>query len=151
MRVTVVRPYGDDIRQRMFRALEQAGLAPRPDDVIPAGTVDRVVLAVLRTRPEHVLVVPFNAQRDHEGKRTNGLQLLQQLDAETAGAFPWPVLMPVSRYGAAAAHLMLAESERAEVSPRLRERVLLIDEEDLADPRLAGRIRDHVQRWRTAA
>ncbi|MBZ0112057.1 MAG: hypothetical protein K8J08_06330 [Thermoanaerobaculia bacterium] len=144
MRVAVVRPYGERIRKRMFSAIEAAGLEIRSDDILPAHSPDRVVLEQIGTRTDHVLLVPFHAQRDLEGCWTNGFQLLGLLE-RIEPTFPWIVLMPVSRFGAAGAHLTLSSSNGDGPSSKVREKVLLIDEEGLDDPDLPGRIRRHVE------
>jgi hypothetical protein len=129
----------------MFSALAAAGLEVRPEDVLPSHSPDRVVLQTIQERVDHALLVPYNAQRDTEGNWTNGLQLLGLLE-QINPAFPWPVLMPVSQFGAGGAFAMLSRTNGQGPSSRVRERVLLIEEDGLADPDLPERIRRHLER-----
>jgi len=77
--VTVVRPYGRSIRQRVFALLERAGLVVQEADVIPKGTSDESVLERLRERPPEILLIPFHAHRDEHGESLNGIAIAERL------------------------------------------------------------------------
>lgn len=104
-RVLVVRPYGEHIRERVFRLLEDAGWTGNHDS-IPTGTDDtRAVQKVLRD-PARVLLVPFHGHRSEDGASVDGLRFLLRLHHEAGRGFRWRVLMPYSRFAAPALHLL---------------------------------------------
>lgn len=145
-KVLVVRPYGRQIRERMFGHLEKAGLSIDEVDVIQAGTPNRAAVTSIRSRPNHVLLVPFHAHVDHDGEQVNGLDVLQLLDEE--GGLDAPALMPVSKVGMAAAQLMMSGGgSGGKLSLSARDRILFIDEEELDDPGLFRRIEAHLRRF----
>ena len=142
--VSVVRPYGRQIRERVFALLERAGLSPREQDVIPKGTDDEQVVATLRRLRPDVLVIPFHAHRDGHGETVNGLDLIERLLEEAPELSSLPILMPASMTALPAAHLRLSPLAPRPLPERVRSRILLIDESDLDAPGLADAIRDHV-------
>ena len=143
-RVSVVRPYGRQIRERVFALLDRAGLSPREEDVIPKGTDDEQVVATLRRQRPDVLVIPFHAHRDGRGETVNGLDLIERLLEEAPELSSLPILMPASMTALPAAHLRLSPLAPRPLPERVRSRILLIDESDLDAPGLADAIRDHV-------
>lgn len=143
--VTVIRPYGLSIRQRVFALLERAGLAVRSADVVPKGTTDEDVIHLLKGRPPEILLVPFHAHRDGRGEIVNGLDLLERL----AGSVPLervPVIMPVSAMALPAAHLKLSPSSAQPFDVNLRSNVLLLDESELDHPESVAAVVQHVRR-----
>ncbi|MDX1630972.1 MAG: hypothetical protein R3234_03875 [Thermoanaerobaculia bacterium] len=146
MKLTVVRPYREEIRERVFSTLEKAGLEIDSDRIIPPGTPDEEAIEVLESRPGDALLVPFHAQRDEEGHRTNGIELLNGLSERVGVDALGPVIMPVSRFGAGAARLLLSPTAFSDDAPQeeLRNKILLITEEEIDEPDLPARIRNHL-------
>ena len=143
--VTVVRPYTPRIREKMFGTLSEAGLSIDPDHVIPPGTPDDEVVRQVGNRIGHVLLVPFHAHRDSEGKELNGLDVAALIHERCPALNRSRILMPVSKFGMAAATLRLEKTPgEGGLPPELRDRILLIQEDDLGDPGLQGRIRQHI-------
>jgi hypothetical protein len=139
--VTVVRPYGPRIRERMFQLLTDAGARVGAESVVPAGTSDEEAVAAVIRLAHPILLVPFHGQRDASGRATDGLKLLRMLRQELGGAFPWRVLMPVSNVARAALTLEFASGQ---VPSDIEQATLVIDEADLSSPTLADRIRSHI-------
>ena len=137
--VTVVRPYGDRIRRRVFGHIKRAGLRIDSSHVVPTDATDDEAVQLVQRFNDPVLLVPYHARRNRSGSMTDGLEFLRILVARV-GALTQRVLMPVSRFGAAGLELALMREELP------REAVLIITEDELGDLALALRIRDHVKR-----
>lgn len=143
--VTVVRPYGDRIRARVFACLGEAGLQIRPDDIIPTGTSDQECIERVRGTANRILLVPFHGHRDSEGQRVTGVEFIAKLDRACDGHFGWRVLMPVSKFAKPAVELMFNQTASdGPLRPELRSAILWMFENELDDPGLAQRVQDHV-------
>lgn len=143
--VVVVRPYTTRLRRRVWDMLRQAGLDMDEALQIPATTSDHEAVAlVLETRPD-ALLVPFHAHRDPDGTPLDGLTFCRRL-AQTPGARPLPVLMPVSRMAAANLRLSSHAGEHAALHTELLEtRILVLEDEVLEDPDTPARVVDHLR------
>ena len=136
-KVTVVRPYDEAIRRRVFGILEQAGLSIGERDIIAPGVSNEEVLEQLEWCRDHTLLIPFHAHRDESGKSLNGVSLYREVRDRWPHLRDNPVLMPV-------------EDASANVVRKLLEiqgsgRVLVISANELDDPdAVAERVRDHV-------
>ncbi|MCX4242847.1 PleD family two-component system response regulator [Paraliomyxa miuraensis] len=141
-----VRPYWSRIRTRMVAMMDRAGLYVDEDLKVENGTPDEdAIQQILDTDPD-VLLVPFNAHRDAEGKPLDGLTLCRRL-SETTGARPLPVLMPVSSMGAAILRLMSTTGVHAAAyADLLADRILVLEEDTLDDPEVPARVVAHVRR-----
>jgi hypothetical protein len=153
--VTLVRPT-EELRERLLRILPQAGLVVSSDDVLPPTCSDEQVVVELRQRRSRLLVIPFR-QPALAGGRTNGVELLQRLEREAPEVARAPILLPVTMFGAGAARLLLGEANPDETLTReTRHRILVLQEDELDDPKLPSVVRMHVQLhamrgWPTAA
>jgi hypothetical protein len=136
-----VRPYHERIRERVFLALQRAGCAISLSDVIRAGTSDDEAVTRVLASSHRVLLVPFHAHKDAQGRPVDGVQFVTKLAAR-AKAWRWRVLMPVSPYAAPA--VSMAMSAAAPGSPLARGEVLFMPEAELDDPELPAKIRKHV-------
>lgn len=143
-RVSVVRPYGRQIRERVFAVLERAGLSPHEEDVIPKGTEDQEVVERLRRQKPEVLLIPFHAHRAGNGETLNGLDLVERLNKDLPDLANVPILMPASVAALPAAHLRLSPLAPRPLSDHVRHRILVIDESKLDAPELVDVIRQHV-------
>jgi hypothetical protein len=138
--VTAVRPYAPRIRKRVFDHMAKAGCPILPENVIAAGTADAEAVRFVLTQKSSVLLVPFHAHRDTEGRKVDGLTFLGALD-QASVAFVWHVVMPVSTFATPAVTAMFT---RGDVPARARDRILLLQEDELDDPAATERIRRHV-------
>ncbi len=143
--VTVVRPYGPSIRQRVFALLERCGLVVLEADVIPKGTSDERVLEKLRERPPEILLIPFHAHRDQNGDGLNGIAIAERLAAALPSLARVPILMPASTVALPGARLRLSPLGSHPLSDDLRARILLIDESALDQPETVAAILHHVR------
>lgn len=144
IQVTVVRPYAERIRKKMFAQIEKAGLEIRLDNVIAGSTPDDEALRILEGRGDHVFLIPFHAHLDADGKEVNGLDFANRLHKEYAGLRQCKILMPASTFAAASAQLRFANLARFGLDEGLGERVMVITEDELEDTTLPERIRQHV-------
>ena len=135
-RVTVVRPYGERVRARVFALLSRASLEVVPDDIVPSGTSDADAIARVLASPNRILLVPFHAHRDASEDTLDGISFVRLLVA-TAPNRGFRVIMPVSRFAAAAVSL-------ARTAGDMPSAVLLVDEDELADPGLVTKVLAHV-------
>lgn len=133
----VVRPYGERIRARVFSLVDAAGYQISADDLVPQGESDADAAARVFVRGSRRLVVPYHGHRDREGVPLDGLTFVEHL-RKLDPSFPWRVLMPVSRFGAAA-----VESVRESLDATLLASVLFVSEDDLEQPRLVSALRQH--------
>lgn len=143
--VTVVRPYGPRIRAKVFPLLEGVGMRIESSDVIPAGTSDDEAVARVLTTGNDVLLVPFHGHVDDQGRRVDGLEVLRRL-AVIRPSFPWLVIMPVSNFAAAAMTLALGRSGPEGLPDALRERLIVLTEEDLDARDAAAKLRAKIAR-----
>lgn len=143
--VTVVRPYGPSIRQRVFALLERSGLVVRDADVIPKGTSDESVIEKLRERPPEILLIPFHAHRDERGEDVNGIAVAERLAAALPSLAGVPILMPASTVALPGARLKLSPLGPHPLSDELRARILLLDESALDQPGTVAAILHHIR------
>lgn len=143
--VLVVRPYDERIRSRVFHAMEQAGGSFSDEDQIPTGTGDEQAIQWVLRHPARILLVPFHGHRAEDGHSLDGLHFLVRLHQAASGTFPWRVVMPYSRFAAAAVDLRVRSRNYEREYPReLREALLLLSEDDLDRPDVATRIAAHL-------
>ena len=133
----VVRPYGDRIRGRVFGLVQAAGFRIATEDVIAEGVPDAEAAARVTARGALRLVVPYHGHRSANGEALDGLSFLDHLRRLDA-AFPWRVLMPVSRFGASA-----VESARASLDATLSSALLVVPEDELERPTLVATLAQH--------
>lgn len=137
-RLTVVRPYDASIRAKVFACLEAAGLKPRQEDIIAQGVSDAEVIALLRRRQGHALLIPFHPHRDKDRRSVNGVTLYQTLCKGLPELQKTPVFMPVEKG--------MSSLVRKLVQLRGADTVLIIEEEELGrTDRVASRIRSHLR------
>jgi hypothetical protein len=136
-----VRPYRERIRERVFTALQRAGCVIAPNDIVPAGTSDEDAVARVLGSTHRVLLVPFHAHKDPQGRPVDGMQFITRLEA-SAPSWRWRVVMPVSSVAAPA--VSIAMSSAAAGTPFARGDVLFMPEAELDDPALLTRIRRHL-------
>jgi CheY-like chemotaxis protein len=142
--VTVVRPSAE-VRERVLRLLREAGLEAGDADVLPAGFSDDETVAALRQRRSRLLVIPFR-QPTTNGGRANGIDLVQRLEREAPELARTPIVLPVTVFGAGAVRLLLGESNLDETLTRAtRHRILVVQEEELDEARVAQMVRLHVR------
>ncbi len=138
-RVTVVRPYGQRIRARVFALLEAVGYRVRAEDVIEEGAGDQDAVQRIIALGARRLVVPYHGHRDRAGAVLDGLGLLRRLH-EAVPTFPYRVLMPVSRFGAAA-----VEVARQRLPLELAPAIVFVNEDELGEPGLVSRVAEHFE------
>jgi hypothetical protein len=145
-RATLVRPQGEPLRQRLLELLQEIGIEATAEDVLSSELDDDEVVAALRQRgSSQLLVVPFR-QPTAGGGRAHGIDLLQRLEQEVPETAGLPVLLPVNVFSAGQVRLMLGESNPDEtLSRRTRHRILMLLEDELADPRSAELLRMHLR------
>lgn len=144
MPAVLVRPYGADVRASVHVAVARAGWRLLPLHVVAPRTPDDQALAFVRGVGARVLIVPFHAHRDDRGEFVDGLSLLHKLAVQVP-MFPWRVLMPISRTGAAALGLRLARLPEGDTAARTTNAAtLLLDEDDLAGADTSFRIDRHL-------
>lgn len=144
-RVTLVRPHDELLRQRLLALLKEIGIEATGEDVLPCELGDDEVVAALRRRGSELLVIPFR-QPGENGRRTHGVDLLQRLERELPETAGLPVLLPVSVFSAGHARLMLGESNPDDtLSRRTRHRILMLLEDELAEPQSAELLRMHLR------
>jgi hypothetical protein len=136
--VTVVRPYGEAIRKKVFAILESCGLNVAQKHVIPPSTSDPEVLSILRSRPGHVLLLPFHGHLDATKKIVNGISLFRKIRDELPElAARAPVLMPVENHSASVVESL--------VSLLGASTILLMPESSLAQGEaMAEKVRGHL-------
>ena len=121
-----VRPYGERLRPRVFRLLEELGLDVRTPEGAGSEASNEDVVALLREERADVLLVPFHVVRTPDGGRTTGLDLVALLRQR----LPWtgrvPVVMPVSLFAAAAFEKVWSDAPVGDVFP-LKEDDLPLD------------------------
>jgi hypothetical protein len=141
---TILRP-SDELRDRLLPVLAQAGVAVGDGDVLPLETSDDEVIAALRHRRSHLLVIPFR-QQAQDGVRTHGLELLHRLEREAPEPGRAPVLLLVTLYSAGAVRLMLGEANPDETLTReTRHRILVMQEEELGEPKTPSLLQMHLR------
>lgn len=143
--IVVVRPYTTRLRRRVWAMLRQAGLDMDEALQIPSTTPDEEAVAqVINVKPD-LLLVPFNAHRDPGGTPLDGLTFCRHL-TQTPGTRPLPILMPVSRMAAANLRLSSHAKPHAELyAELLRTRILVLEDDDLEDPKTPARVVDHLR------
>ena len=143
-RAVAIRPYGVHIRTRVFALLERAGVTVAERDVIPKGTSDDDVIQALRTRRARVLLAPFHAHRDDQGRNVNGIDIVLRVVSELPNFERVPI-MPVSSSASAAANLRLEAEGSAAIPKSVRDRLFVIDEADLDEPKLLAHLTSHLR------
>ena len=140
----LVRP-GAELGARLTHALPDAGVSVGENAVLPAEWPEPRVAEALRERACRLLVIPFR-QPTTNGARTNGVELLQRLESEVPAVRRIPVLLVVSIYSAGAARLILGEANPDETLTReTRHRILVVQEDELEEPRSHSMIRMHLR------
>ena len=142
--VTVVRPYREGLRGRVFSVLSDAGLDMVGAEIIESETSDSEVLARLRGCPADVLLIPFHAHRSAKGHELNGLDLCERIEKELPELRKTPILMPASGAALPGIWLRFSAMTRQPVSDPLKKRILLIEEEQLAQPEIVSQIVQHL-------
>lgn len=145
MNVTVIRPYDRRIRERMFDQLNQAGFNINPEQIIPHGTPNDEVLELLKSRLNHILLIPFNSHNDVNGNSTNGLELIIEMHNKLPELTYTPIIMPVSIYAKGAVSIMKDRiSKLSNVAESIKRCVLIVHEEKLDHVDLLKSLQDHV-------
>lgn len=128
-KLAIVRPYHPRIRARISAALERLGYDVPNAFVVPRGTSDDDVVALLRAQPApQALLMPFNAHKDGAGHVSDGLTLMLRIRAELPGYGATHVVMPLSQVGSAG--YLLRKAELGLDRPR---NYALVEEADLDD------------------
>lgn len=141
---TIVRPT-PELGERILEALSEVGFNQDDVEVVPQEHSDEEVVASLRPRPEHLLVLPFR-QPLRQGTRTNGVDLLQRLEKEAPKIVRIPVLMLATVYSAAQVRLLLGDANPDEtLTKETRHRILVVQEEALTDPKSLSLLRMHLR------
>ena len=150
-RILVLRPYGRHIRERMFATLARLGLEPGSEDILSSSLSDEEIIEQLGDRKSELLLCPYNNLTLPDGRITNGLRLLQQIEqASLDHLADLPVLMPVSVFSAPLFQSELRQGNNlGRPSDGLISRILVIHEDTLDDQEtLAARIRTHCAKVR---
>jgi hypothetical protein len=151
-RVIAVRPYPIAIRARVVALLAQADCVLAPDDMIPMGTDDATAIAWLTTRcslrPPDVLLIPFHHHRDASGASVDGLRCACRIEDELRFLARVPIVMPASSIVVAGVRLALSRHAARPVPPALRERLLLLPEDEVDLPATREAVRAHLDRHR---
>lgn len=134
-----VRPYRRGIRDKVFELLERVGCFIREEDVIVAGTSDEDAVRRVVSAMPRILLVPFHAHRDAEGRMLDGMSFLRALADASGADFRWRVVMPVSGQGAASLALTRSGSTML-LEPEVESAILTLEESQLADPATESRL-----------
>jgi hypothetical protein len=130
-----VRPYSSRIRSAVTKLVLAAGCTVV--GVVEEGTPDAEAVPRVLALGARALVVPFHAHRSRTGEALDGFSFLRALHTAEP-AFRRRILMPVSTFATAAVGL-----QREELAPQLRDAVMFLHEQDLADPANVARIAAH--------
>ncbi|MBM4280869.1 MAG: hypothetical protein FJ137_08935 [Deltaproteobacteria bacterium] len=149
-RIVAVRPYPIAIRARVLALLGQADCALAGDDALPKAADDTTAIAWLRDRctprlPD-VLLIPFHHHRDQSGQFVDGLTFARRLHDELPALGTIPIVMPASAVVVAGVRLALGPHAARPLSPALRERMLLLSEDELELPATRETVRAHLAR-----
>ena len=144
-RAVDIRPYGAHIQTRVLALLERAGVMVAERDVIPKGTSDDDVIQALRTRRARVLLAPFHAHRDDQGRNVNGIDIVLRVANELPSFERVPIIMPVSSSASAAAKIRLEAEGSGAIPKSVRDRLFVIDEADLDHPKLLSQLTSHLR------
>jgi hypothetical protein len=146
-KVTPVRPYWSEIRDKMFNHIKVAGFTIDDADIIAVNETDEQIMSQLMTRKGHILLVPFNASLSNDTAMKTGLDIVFAINNNISQLAQSPIIMPVTN---ALSNLLrkrlTAERESGVLTPELDQRVLFIAESDLDRAELAQRIHQHVQK-----
>ena len=146
-KVTPVRPYWSEIRDKMFAHLEAAGFIIDEEDIIGVNEPDEQVMAKLKTRAGHVLLVPYNGSSRDDTSMKTGLDIVFALKNNIPALIQSPIIMPVANALTTALRTRLAEERKSgRLTPEIDKQILFIAESDLDRPELAQRIRRYVER-----
>lgn len=137
-----VRPYGDHIRQIVFKTLQDAGLDVTAPPELVEGTNEELIKRLVALRAD-VLLIPFHAVRTGNDVRTNGLELLQQLRDQVAWTRSVPVVMPVSVFAKVAYEGAMRSKPMSNI--------MAVYEDELALPETSQRIAKFVATGKTGA
>lgn len=135
--VLVVRPYGDQVRERVFEVMKEAGCLMKSAEVIPPGTSDADAVVWVKGSRAAVLLVPFHGHRDASGGAIDGVHFLRALSDAEGGGLRRRVVMPYSPFAAAAVEL-------ARVEPAIERSVFFLDTDSLDEPDVVARLRAHI-------
>ena len=142
MRLLIVRPHKDQIRERVLTLLARLGIDTTDPVILPAGTSDEQAIRHIQRDPPSALLIPLHAHRDEQGRLLNGLELARRVDAEFPGLSAVPIFMPASPMGLATLELALARpSGDGGLSPGLRRRLLPLPLDRLGDVSLQASIK----------
>jgi hypothetical protein len=147
-RMVAVRPYHIGIRARVLSLLSHAQCALAEDDFLPKGTDDASAIAWLQTRctprlPD-VLLIPVHQHRDIHGTTVDGLSFARRVHDELPALRAVPIVMPSSIIALAGARLALSAHAARPLPDSLRERVLLLPEDELDSPAMPDVVRAHL-------
>jgi hypothetical protein len=147
-RIVAVRPYHIGIRARVLSLLSQAQCELAEDDFLPKGTDDASAIAWLQTRctprlPD-VLLIPVHQHRDLHGTTVDGLSFARRVHDELPALRAVPIVMPSSIIALAGARLALSANAPRPLPDSLRERVLLLPEDELDSPAMPDVVRAHL-------
>ncbi len=135
--VLVVRPYADQVRERVYGLMSEAGCEMESAEVVPSGTPDAEALTRVRGSRAGVLLVPFHGHRDPSGKAVDGVHFIKALSVTEGGELRRRVVMPYSAFAAAAVEL-------ARVDPAIEGAVFFLNTSELDAPALVGRLRAYI-------
>ncbi len=148
--MVAVRPYHVAIRARVLALLGQAECVLAPDDAVPMGTDDTTVIAWRKARctprPPDALLIPFHRHRDTRGEHIDGLGVARRIEDELPALRDVPILMPASSVVVAGVRLALSHHAVRPLPPSLRDRVLLLPEDELDLPATREAVRAHLAR-----
>ena len=146
-KVTPVRPYWSEIRDKMFTQITVAGFTIDEADVIGINQTDDAIMSHLMTREGHILLVPYNASSSNDTAMKTGLDVVFAIHDNIPKLFPSPIIMPVANALANSLRSRLAEERGSgRLTPQIDRQILFIAENDLDRPELALRIRSHVEK-----
>jgi len=146
-KVTPVRPYWSEIRDKMFNHITVAGFTIDKADVIGVNETDEGLMSQLMTREGHILLVPYNASSSEATSMKTGLDVVFAINDHIPNLSHSPIIMPVATSLSNSLRTRLAkERESGRLTPELNRQILFVAESDLDRPELAQRIRRHVEK-----
>jgi hypothetical protein len=92
-----------------------------------------------------VLLAPFHAHRDDQGRNVNGIDIVLRVVSELPNFERVPIIMPVSSSALAAANLRLEAQGSGAIPKSVRDRIFVIDEAELDQPELLVRLANHLR------
>ena len=145
-KVTPVRPYWSEIRDKMFNHILVAGFTIDDADIIGGNETDEQLMAHLMTRQGHVLLMPYNASTKSDTTLKTGLDIVFAIHETMPELRQSPIIMPVASALTKALKVRLAlERNNGRLTPAIDRQILFIAESDMDRAELAQRILKHVQ------